>query len=69
MGETSDEIMQQIEQTRAALGANLQALEHKVRQTTDWRQHFRKNPLPLLGLAFAAGLLLAMVGMPARVPR
>ena len=70
MGETSGQITQEIEQTRARLGSNLQELETKVKQATDWRKQFRKNPLPMLGIAFGGGILLSIaVGGKRKRPR
>jgi hypothetical protein len=34
-------------------------LEQKVRQEADWKTHFERNPMTLLGLAFGGGVLLA----------
>ena len=63
MGETSHQITHEIEETRARLGSNLQELEAKVKDATDWRKQFEKNPLPMLGIAFGGGFLLSrMVG-------
>jgi len=59
MGETTDQIAAHIESTRADLGANLEALEGKVKSVTDWKQHFQKNPMTLIGLAFGGGVVLA----------
>ena len=59
MGEASSQIEQEIEQTRAQLGSNLEELEHKVKNMTDWRWQFQQNPGLMLGLAFVAGILLA----------
>ena len=42
MGKRSDQITKQIEETRGELGANLQELEHKVKDVTDWRSQFGK---------------------------
>jgi hypothetical protein len=53
MGERSDEITRDIEQTRAKLGSNLQELEHKVKGLV--------SPLTMTGLVFGAGILLGMV--------
>jgi len=61
VGETSGQIAQEIEQTRARLGSNLQELETRVKEATDWRKQFRKNPLPMLGIAFGGGILLSTV--------
>lgn len=59
MGERSNRIERNIEQTRAALGSNLQELEHKVQDATDWRQQFQKNPMTMIGVAFGGGVLLS----------
>jgi len=34
-------------------------LERKVKSAVDWKQHFQNNPMPMLGMAFAGGILLA----------
>ena len=78
MGETTDQIAAHIESTRAHLGANLEELEGKVRSATDWRQHFEKNPMTLIGVAFGGGVVLArmagrrrpnrLAGMSSRMP-
>ncbi len=60
MGQTTDEITRQIEETRAELGSNLQELEWKIKGAADWRAQFRKRPFTLMGLALAGGLLLGM---------
>jgi len=59
MGERSDQITRQIEQTRGDLGANLHELEAKVKDVTDWRRQFQKNPLTMIGIAFGGGVLLS----------
>lgn len=59
MGTTSQQIEAHIEQTRAALGSNLDELEQKVRAATDWRHHFRTKPKILLGIAFGGGVVLS----------
>ena len=59
MAERSDQIARHIESTRSELGSNLHELEHKLRQEADWRTHFERNPMTLMGLAFAGGVLLA----------
>jgi hypothetical protein len=61
MGETTDEIESHIESTRENLGSNLQELEQRVKSATDWRQHFRNNPLMMIGAAFGGGVLLALI--------
>jgi hypothetical protein len=59
MGETTDQIAAHIEDTRHDLGSNLRELEQKVKSVTDWKQHFQKNPLTMVGVAFGGGIVLA----------
>ncbi len=59
MGERPDQIARHIESTRSELGSNLHELEDKVRHEADWKTHFERNPMTLLGLAFGGGVLLA----------
>ena len=59
MGQTTSQIEAHIEHTRADIGSNLHELEQKVKSVTDWKQHFQKNPMTLLGVAFGGGILLA----------
>ena len=59
MGETTHQIEVQIADARADLGANLHELEQKVKSATDWKHHYRHNPMTLLGFAFGAGMLFA----------
>jgi hypothetical protein len=70
MGETTDQIAAHIEDTRDDLGSNLRELEQKVKSVTDWKQHFQKSPLTMVGVAFGGGILLAsMMGGKRRSPR
>ena len=59
MGQAPSQIEAHIEDTRADLGSNLQELEQKVKSVTDWKQHFRTNPMTMVGVAFGGGILLA----------
>jgi hypothetical protein len=59
MGETTHQIEAHIENTRDNLGSNIHELEQKVKSVTDWKQHFRSNPMTLLGVAFGGGIVLA----------
>jgi len=61
MGQTTNQIEEHIEDTRADLGDNLRELEQKVRLATDWKQHFRNNPMTMVGVAFGGGVMLAAV--------
>lgn len=60
MVETTAEIATHIETTREHLGANLDALEQKIKSATDWREYFQSSPLAMVGAAFAGGVVLAM---------
>lgn len=61
MGQTTEQIENQIEKTRDDLGANFQELEQKVKEITDWRHHYQNHPMALMGAAFGGGLLVAMI--------
>jgi hypothetical protein len=58
MGETADQIRSEIEETRAKLGQDLNDLEYKVKQETDWRLHVRRRPWRYLGAVFAASMIM-----------
>jgi hypothetical protein len=63
MDEKSDQILNHIESQRDQLGRNLDELEHKVRRTADWRNHFDSHPALMLGLALGGGMIVgSMVG-------
>jgi hypothetical protein len=67
MDEKADEILEHIETQRNQLGADLNELETRVRETADWRTHFDRNPMLMLGAALGGGVLLgAIVGSAAR---
>ena len=59
MGQGTDQIEREIESQRKELAMNLIELESKTKDLTDWRVHFQKRPLAMLGLAFGGGLALA----------
>lgn len=59
MGQTTNEIAAHIDSKRAELGSNLEALERKVKAATDWKRQYQLNTLPILGVAFGGGVLLA----------
>jgi hypothetical protein len=64
MDERPDKIMSHIESERNRLGQNLNELETRVRDTTDWRTQFNRHPYVGIGIALGGGLLLgsAMLG-------
>lgn len=59
MGQTPDEIKQQIEDTRENLTANLERLERRVKSVADWRHHFQTHPAAAIVLAVGVGALLS----------
>jgi hypothetical protein len=63
--ERPDQIEDHIRSTQRELGSNLQELEDKVKDATNWRVQFERHPVAFLGIAFAGGLLLS-AGLGAR---
>ncbi|MBV9300639.1 MAG: hypothetical protein JOY62_05035 [Acidobacteriaceae bacterium] len=61
MGEKSNQIERQIVAQRGQLGRNLNELQSKVEEVTDWRVQFQKRPMLMIGLAVGGGLLLGSV--------
>jgi hypothetical protein len=61
MGEKSDQIERRINAERSQLGQNLNELQSRVEEATDWRLQFRKRPMLMMGVALGGGLLLASV--------
>jgi hypothetical protein len=59
MGEKSNQIERQIQAERGQLGENLNELEAKVQEVTDWRAQFQKRPTLMIGVAVGGGLVLA----------
>jgi hypothetical protein len=69
MGETPDDIKQEIEQARARLGADLNQLEYTVKKTLDWRSYFDRSPGVFLGAAFGLAFLIGWVVTPDHASR
>lgn len=61
MGEKSDQIERRIVVERGQLGQNLNELQSKVQEVTDWRLQFQKRPMLMMGAALGGGLLLASI--------
>jgi hypothetical protein len=61
MDESPDALRQTIAATHEDLNRNLEALEAKGQDLTDWRSHVDKRPLMMLGVAFVGGVLAAAV--------
>ena len=59
MGETSDQIEEQIHRTRKDLQDNLNELEEKVKSAFHWRTQLEERPLTMLTVALGGGMLLA----------
>jgi hypothetical protein len=59
MGQTTDQIANDIDRTRDHLKANLEELESRMKAVTDWRRHFEKRPGALLAAAMLGGVLLS----------
>lgn len=61
MGEKSDQIESQIVRERGQLGRNLNELQSRVEEATDWRIQFQKRPMLMMSAAAGGGLLLAAI--------
>jgi hypothetical protein len=59
MGEKSNQIEREIRVERGQLGRNINELQSKVEEVTDWRAQFQKRPMLMMGVAAGGGLLLA----------
>jgi len=59
VGKTTDEIAFDIDQTREDLKSNLEELETRVKEVTDWRSQFRKHPGRMVVAAVVGGALLS----------
>jgi hypothetical protein len=57
MDESTVRLQRQLAGEHEQLNDNLEVLERKARELTDWRAQFEKRPLLLLGLAFGGGLI------------
>lgn len=61
MGETPDEIKQEIEEARSRLDQDFNRLEYRVKATADWRAQFHRHPWFFLGAAFTGALLVSLM--------
>jgi hypothetical protein len=59
MGQTTDQIANDIDRTRESLQSNLEELETRVKEVADWRSHFRKHPGSMVVAALVGGVLLS----------
>ena len=61
MGQTTDQITSNIDQTREELKSNLEELETRVKSAADWRSQFQKHPGPMVIAAVLGGALLSSI--------
>ena len=61
MGEKADQIVSDIDRTREHLKSNLEELETRVKDVTDWRSQFRKRPGLMVVGAMVGGVLLSSI--------
>lgn len=61
MGETISQIERDLEAERYQLNRNLNELETKAKQMTDWKHYYRNHPGQLLGAALATGVVLGII--------
>lgn len=63
MGKTTDQIASEIDRARGQLESNLQELETRVKEATDWRHQFDKRPAAMIVAAVIGGMVLSsMIG-------
>ena len=63
MGKTTDQIETDIDRTRDDLKSNLEELENRVKDVTDWRAQFERHTAPMIVAAMLGGALLsALIG-------
>jgi hypothetical protein len=62
MGQATDQIVDRIDRVREELRANLEELETRAKEVTDWRHHFEKHPGKMVIAALVGGALLATLG-------
>jgi hypothetical protein len=59
MGQTTDEIVTDIDQRREDLKSNIEELETRVKEITDWRSYVKKHPMPMIVVALLGGVVLS----------
>ena len=59
MDAQSEQIIKDLEDKRERLGENLTELQTRVRDVTNWRTYYNRNPWMIMGGAFVAGLLMS----------
>jgi hypothetical protein len=61
MGKTTDEIVNDIDQTRGDLKSNLEELENRLKAVTDWRVQVSRHPGAMVAVAALGGALLSLM--------
>lgn len=61
MGQTTDELRNRIENQRDQFEDNINEIEGRVKNATDWRAQFDERPMTLMAVAFGGGALLGML--------
>lgn len=56
--QSPDTLEQQIDDQRQKLESNIDELEGRAKQLTDWEYQFQQRPLLMVGIAFGGGVLL-----------
>ena len=64
MDAQSQQLIRDIEDKRERLGENLVELETRVRDATNWRTYYNRNPWIMLGAALAGGFLVSSIVTP-----
>ncbi|GEM_PF-6219739 len=65
MGETTDDLMNEVRTDRAQLGDDIARLEEKLKDTVDGRKQLRRHPIPMVVLG--ATVLLSSILLVARL--
>ena len=61
MGKTTDQIANDIDQTRDDLKSNLEELESRLKAATDWRVQVARHPAAMIAVAAVGGALLSLM--------
>jgi hypothetical protein len=60
MGQTPDDLRNDVVRARARLGEDLNELEYRVKSEVNWRVQYDRHPWAFLGAAFGAAALLGL---------
>ena len=59
MDAQSEQIIKDLEHQRERLSENMAELQTKVRDVTNWRTYYSRNPWVMIGAALTGGLLIS----------